>query len=153
MFLKARKFLAYVVIALILAIFFAGFALAEKKKKITIKIQYGEKAKTERNYNILAKPEVVILEGETATVKVENKKGEFGFKAELTPTIGKNPELIIVKMKAWELRNVEEGDKIVKKYVELADRVIRVKRGFPSVNEVLDAGPNRNVLIMVTPNY
>ena len=130
-----------------------AFAAKKGKKKFTIIARYGVKSKYERDYDFLAQPIIKTMEGETACVKVEDeKKKSFGFKIEVTPTIGKNPELVIIKMKAWELRDVEEDSKIVKKFVQIADREIRMMRGGTSITDVR-IRPDRDVRVTIQPTY
>lgn len=123
------------------------------KKKFTVLARYGVKSMYEREYDFLASPVIKVLEGETATAVVEDEeKKTFGFKVEVTPTIGENPELVIVKMKAWELRDVEEEGKIVKKYVQIADREIKVMRDGTSITDVR-VPPDRDIRVTVQPSY
>lgn len=143
-------------VAIMLFAFIAAnmaYAADNGKKKFTITARYGVKSMYERDYDFLASPVIKVLEGETATVKVEDEvKKTYGFKVEVTPTIGENPELVIVKMKAWELRDVEEDGKIVKKYVLLSDREIKVMKDATSITDVR-VPPDRDVRVTIQPNY
>ncbi len=143
-------------VAIMLFAFIAGipaFAADSSKKKFTIIARYGVKSMYERDYDFLAQPTIKVLEGETATAKVEDEeKKTYGFKVEVTPTIGENPELVIIKMKAWELRDVMEDSKIVKKYVLLSEREIKVMKDATSITDVR-VPPDKDVRVTIQPNY
>lgn len=121
-----------------------------KAKSIEILIKYGEKDRTSREYEILASPTVLTKEGTLATIQVGDEKSTFGFKVEMTPTIGDNPELVILAIKAWETREVRDEGKFVKKWVELMDTTLRIKSGSESLTEIQD-GAERDVLIAIIP--
>ena len=153
--MNCRK-VTVMLVAIMLFAFIAGnlaYAAETGKKKFTIIARYGVKSKYERDYDFLAQPIIKTLEGETATVKVEDEvKKTFGFKVEVTPTIGENPELVIIKMKAWELRDVLEDGKIVKKYVLLSEREIKVMKDATSITDVR-VPPDKDVRVTIQPNY
>jgi len=141
-------------LALIIIFIMSLPALADEKKGeiITLKIKYGEKDRSSRQYDILAEPEVKTPQGKKATVELAADPGKmrYGFKMELTPRISeKNPLLIIIDIHAWEIRDTEDK---ARKYMELTKQTIKVMKGATSVTEIQQPG-DRNVLITVTPNY
>lgn len=129
-------------------------ALAEEEgsRAISIKVKYGTKDRTARVYDIIAEPVVKTLEGETALAAFEEEDESYGFKLELTSTVGDNPSLIKIDMKAWELRVVEEDGKSEKKYVILTEQKLNIIKGGTSVTDIA-VGNDRNVQILITPNY
>lgn len=128
------------------------YAGEKKGKIITMKIKYGEKDRSSRDYDILASPEVKTPGGKMVTIEIaaNPKELRYGFKMELTPRISeKNPLLIIVDIRAWEIRDTQDK---ARKYMELTKQTIKVMKGATSVTEIQQPG-DRDVLITVTPNY
>ncbi|MCD4785264.1 MAG: hypothetical protein K8T10_15715 [Candidatus Eremiobacteraeota bacterium] len=151
---RTDRFIMIVVFFAILVFFVSlpSFATEEKGKVITLKIKYGEKDRSSRDYDILASPEVKTPEGKKVTVELaaNPERLRYGFKMELTPRISdKNPLIIIVDIRAWEIRDTKDK---ARKYMDLTKQTIKVMKGATSVTEIQQPG-DRDVLITITPNY
>jgi hypothetical protein len=147
-----RNITAWTIITLLFAIaFLPACAQAQSGKQIDLDITYGAKQPSERVYDVLANPKMKVKDGQTGRMKVEKPDEKFGFEIEITPTIGKdNPNLIILKIKAWELRDVSKSDgKAQKEYVEIIDQTSRVRNG-ATVICGLKAAIDRDVQVTIT---
>lgn len=122
-------------------------------RTIDMKITYGMKQRTEREFTILASPSIKTREGTKASISVENLEDKRGFKIEVTPSIGTdNPELMILVIKAWELREITKDGKQVTEYVPIMDQTSRVSRGATMFYSER-AGIDRDIQVTITPYY
>lgn len=144
--------------ALLLAIFILSingslYAQDTQKKVIDLKIIYQTKEPTSRIYDTLAQPEVKTAEGTVANVTVGDINSEYAFKVDVTPTLDPQvPGLIILKIKAWELRDVYRDGKYVKDFVSIVDWTSRVVKGGASVTEQR-VTVDRDVRITIYADY
>ncbi len=130
-------------------------ALAEEAgpRMIQLKVEYGMKSVTARQFDILARHSTKVREGEKAEIEKKGLEDDRGFRMEITTTIGsENPELMILQIKAWELRIVTEDGQSVQKFVPVLDQTSRVARGATLVVSER-AGIDRDIVFNITPYY
>jgi hypothetical protein len=132
--------------------FIPVFAAEQKKTAISLKIEYGKKDRSARDYDIIASPAIVTVGGAMATVKIGEENSLGSCKIEITPSTSEKPDLVIMMVKAWELREVRDTDgKYVKKFVAIMDeQAMKVKSGSKTITEI-SVGADRDLLITITP--
>ena len=155
MFLKKSGLFTVLMLALLI-IGFTAPAMADGKpspRTVQLKIQYGEKPITTRKFDILATHTLKTKEGKMAKVEMKDLDDDRGFRMEITTNIGStNPELMILKIKAWEYRTVLVDGKNVRKFVKVLDQTSRVARGATLV-ATERAGVDRDIVFSITPYY
>jgi len=145
-----------VIMGLFLVVFcLSGAVFAEDQKNTGIKLQmeFGNKDRTARDYDIAWTPMVVTQSGTMASVKIGDENTPGSFKMEITPsTTPDRPELVVMAVKAWEAREVKDTEgKYVKKFVLIMDeQAMKVKSGSKSITEIR-VGADRDILITITP--
>lgn len=149
-----KKILCVIMCLFILGAGFAAWADdKDSGTPVQLRIKYGIKLHTSRDYEILASHVLKTTEGKMASIEMKDLEDGRGFKMEVTTTIGKeNPELMILKIKAWELREVTKDGKTDKEFVLVIDQESRVARGATMVTQE-KAGIDRDVVFTITPYY
>lgn len=144
-------FMAVILFAFCLCIT-TGLSAGEKNKRtIELTVKYGQKGVTERDYEFLSTMKLKTPEGKMVEVKKKDLSNGRGYKIQITPTIGKNnPELIIMKIKAWELRTTKKDEKM--EYVEVLNQTSRVARN-ATMMATEKAGIDRDIAFTIRPTY